>query len=118
MTVPGRSASVYHLAEYVIDLAQLIDALGDERVILIGHSLGSMISSLYAGARPDRVERLVAIEGIDPPRRFADAFRKIEPREWLRRAIDDAQRQAGRLPRRYASIDAAAARACRRPMGS
>jgi esterase len=44
---------------YVSDLAQALDALAIERVTLIGTSMGGIISMMYAGGWPDRVERLV-----------------------------------------------------------
>ncbi len=102
--------SLYHVAEMVIDLAQLIDAIDEERVILIGHSLGSAICSQYAGARPERVSKFVAIEGIDVPRRFRVLIDSLSPRQRLSRAIENIQSQAARQPRRYSSIEAAARR--------
>jgi pimeloyl-ACP methyl ester carboxylesterase len=44
---------------YVADLAEFLDALAIERVTLIGTSMGGMISILFAGSYPDRVERMV-----------------------------------------------------------
>ncbi len=44
---------------YVADLAGFLDALAIERVTLIGTSMGGMISILFAGGYPNRVERLV-----------------------------------------------------------
>jgi pimeloyl-ACP methyl ester carboxylesterase len=58
----GRGES-YHFAEYVADLDALVLALGG-RICLVGHSLGGTIASVWAGARPDRVERLVLVDGI------------------------------------------------------
>jgi pimeloyl-ACP methyl ester carboxylesterase len=49
----------YNPSGYAGDLASLIDILGFERVTLIGTSMGGMISMLYAGGYPQRVERLV-----------------------------------------------------------
>lgn len=102
--------SLYHIAEMVIDLAQLIDAIAAPQVVLVAHSLGSAVCAQYAGARPDRVSRFVAIEGIEPPKRFRELFDSLSPRERLSRAIESTQHQAARDPRRYPTIDAAAAR--------
>ena len=44
---------------YVADLEGLRQALGFERISLVGTSLGGRISMTYAGAYPDRVERTV-----------------------------------------------------------
>jgi pimeloyl-ACP methyl ester carboxylesterase len=41
----------------------LIDDLGLERPILMGHSLGAFISLAFAAQHPDRVDRLVLVDG-------------------------------------------------------
>ena len=102
--------SLYHVAEFVIDLAQLIDAIAEDEVVLVAHSFGSAICAQYAGAHPERISRFVAIEGIDIPKRFRAMIDSLSPRERLSAAIDNVQKQAGRAPRRYPSIDAAARR--------
>lgn len=102
--------SLYHLAEFVIDLAQLIDALGHEKVTLVAHSMGAAVCAQYAGAHPHRVERFVAIEGIDIPLSIARQIGKPSPSERFARAIATAQQQAGRVPRRYATLEEAARR--------
>ncbi|MGH7815409.1 MAG: alpha/beta fold hydrolase [Candidatus Binataceae bacterium] len=86
---------------YAADLAGLFGAIGVERTSLIGTSMGGVISIMYAGGWPDRVERAVLNDigpEIDPagiariqgylaetPERFADIgevaayFRKNYP---------------------------------------
>jgi pimeloyl-ACP methyl ester carboxylesterase len=44
---------------YVTDLARMLEGLGVARTSLIGTSMGGMISMMYAGGWPERVERLV-----------------------------------------------------------
>src|SRR5690242_11853594 len=44
---------------YATDLAAMLDAIGVARVNLIGTSMGGVISMMYAGGWPERVERLV-----------------------------------------------------------
>ena len=44
---------------YVTDLSQILEDLGVARVNLIGTSMGGIISMIYAGGWPERVERLV-----------------------------------------------------------
>jgi pimeloyl-ACP methyl ester carboxylesterase len=58
----------YHFADYVADLADLIEALGSPaEIALVGHSMGGVIATLYAGAFPERVVRLASLEGLGPP---------------------------------------------------
>lgn len=57
----------YALWDYAHDILQVASYLGWERFSLIGHSLGAIIAALVAGAMPERVERLVLIDGVVPP---------------------------------------------------
>lgn len=56
----------YHFPDYVADLAELVDALAPRRLAVVGHSMGGTVAALYAGAHPDRVERLALLEGTGP----------------------------------------------------
>jgi pimeloyl-ACP methyl ester carboxylesterase len=63
----GRS-DCYWFPDYIADLDFLLDALqpGDP-VNLVGHSLGGNVVCLYAGIRPERVRKLVNLEGFGLP---------------------------------------------------
>jgi len=54
----GQSTE-YLPQNYLTDLSEMMAALGIERTSLIGTSMGGIISMMYAGGWPDRVERLV-----------------------------------------------------------
>jgi pimeloyl-ACP methyl ester carboxylesterase len=53
------AAADYTPQNYAADLAGILDALQIDRVTLIGTSMGGMISILFAGGYPHRVEKLV-----------------------------------------------------------
>lgn len=54
--------------DYLADLDFLLDHYaGDQPVHLVGHSMGGHIATLYAGVRPERVRRLVNLEGFGMP---------------------------------------------------
>jgi pimeloyl-ACP methyl ester carboxylesterase len=95
----------YTMAGYIYDLAQLVHQQRLAPVTIIAHSLGGNIALRYAGIYPDTVARLVAIEGVGLPSAMlaARAARTIAERmdEWIR----EQRALAGRLPRRYASIE-------------
>jgi pimeloyl-ACP methyl ester carboxylesterase len=60
----SRSAdSAYNLWQDVGDLLDVADAMGWKRVTLLGHSRGAGISMLFAGTFPERVDKLVLLEG-------------------------------------------------------
>ncbi len=67
----GNSAwapgALYSVAEHVLDLSALVDIINAFPVTIIGHSLGGVVSLLYSGVYPDRVKKVVAIEGIGMP---------------------------------------------------
>ncbi len=57
----------YFFQDYVSDVADVVDRLVKGPLVLVGHSMGGMVCSLYAGTFPDRVSGLVSIEGAGPP---------------------------------------------------
>jgi pimeloyl-ACP methyl ester carboxylesterase len=97
----------YGAAGYIYDLAQLIHQQKLAPVTIIGHSLGGNIALRYAGILPETMRALIAIEGLGPaPRIIAErATKSIDER--MRRWIDERRGLAGRMPRRYASIEEA-----------
>jgi pimeloyl-ACP methyl ester carboxylesterase len=72
----------YHFPDYVADVAQLITQIAPKRLLLVGHSMGGTVACLYAAARPDRVDRLVLLEGLGPPAMGSDAA-LYRLRQWL-----------------------------------
>ncbi|RIK98341.1 MAG: alpha/beta hydrolase [Proteobacteria bacterium] len=101
---------MYAVADFVLDLANLIDALGEKQVILVGHSLGGAISLMYGGIYPERVAKLVAIEGLGPPPALLARLVRREPWERMAEWVGQMRGLAARQPRRYATLADAAAR--------
>jgi pimeloyl-ACP methyl ester carboxylesterase len=95
----------YHFMDYLFDVTDLVDRLARERLVLVGHSMGGMIASLWAGTFPARVERLAILEGLavgEPP--LDELPRRTA--EW----VASVRRARERSPRVHASIEDAAAR--------
>ncbi|WP_048442007.1 alpha/beta fold hydrolase [Caenimonas sp. SL110] len=61
----GSPVDNYWIPDYLADLDFLLDHYSpDAPVNLVGHSLGGNVAMLYAGTRPDRIRRLVNLEGF------------------------------------------------------
>ncbi len=95
--------SSYSLLEYVCDIEQLVRQRRLDDVVIVSHSMGGTIAALFAGLYPERVSRLVMIEPIGLyPSPLAD-----DPRALLRSWINSNREMAGRIPRRYPSVEEA-----------
>jgi pimeloyl-ACP methyl ester carboxylesterase len=53
----------YSIDNHCRDVLALIDDLGLERPILMGHSLGAFIVLVFAAQHPDKVDRLILVDG-------------------------------------------------------
>ncbi len=96
----ATGADSYWFPDYVADLDALLPA---QPADLVGHSMGGNVAMLYAGARPERVRRLVNLEGYGmPPTQAQEAPDRL--RQWL----DEITRPAEM--RGYDTIDAVADR--------
>jgi pimeloyl-ACP methyl ester carboxylesterase len=107
----GNSAwapgAIYTIAEHVLDISTLVDVLGGGPISVVGHSLGGILSLMYSGLYPDRVAKVIAIEGIGLP--ASHRVHKPAP-ERLRNWIESVRKAEHRSPHTYSSLDAAVAR--------
>ena len=73
----------YWFPDYLGDLDALLDVISPQRAIdLVGHSMGGNVVTMFAGVRPDRIRRLVNLEGFGmPATRAAQAPRRLS--QWL-----------------------------------
>jgi pimeloyl-ACP methyl ester carboxylesterase len=93
----------YHFPDYVFDLDCVVRAHSLNSFALIGHSMGGTISLLYAGTFPERIKKLVLIEGIGPVgMTFSDAPLRME--KW----ITELHERGRRHFREYTSLAAGA----------
>jgi pimeloyl-ACP methyl ester carboxylesterase len=102
-------ADNYWFPDYLADLDFLIDHYSpDAPVDLVGHSMGGNIAMLYAGSRPDRLRRLVNLEGFgmavtrpsQAPKRFAkwmDELKAFHRGEMALKPYDSVDGVAQRL---------------------
>ena len=78
----------YWFPDYLADLDALLDELCPHAAVdLVGHSMGGNVACIYAGVRPERVRRLVNLEGLGLARTRADEA-PSRYRDWLDQVRD------------------------------
>ena len=99
----------YWFPDYLADLDFLLDHyVGDKAIDLVGHSMGGNVVMLYAGVRPQRIRRLVNLEGFGmpatrpdkAPKRYAqwmDELKSLHRGEQALKAYAEADGVARRL---------------------
>jgi pimeloyl-ACP methyl ester carboxylesterase len=95
--------------DYLADLDFLLDHYAPGQAVdLVGHSMGGNVVMQYAGARPERIRRLINLEGFgmpatkpsQAPKRYAkwmDELKSLHRGEMALKAYDDALGVARRL---------------------
>lgn len=100
---PG--ADTYWFADYLADLDAVLDALFPQVAVdLLGHSMGGNVAMVYGGVRPERIRRLVNLEGFgmpetqpqQAPRRLAQWLDELRRPEQIH-SYENPQAVAGRL---------------------
>ena len=78
----GSRDGYYHFPNYLADIDALVRALAPQNLIVVGHSMGGTIATMFCGARPDAALGLVLLEGLGPPAMAAD-MAVVRARRWL-----------------------------------
>ncbi len=102
----GRERGYRH-EDFVLDMVGLLRHLEKDAVTLVGHSLGGSMAIIFAGALPEKVNRLVVIEAAGPHGRTE----KEAPELFGRWAKDDG---SDTILTYYATVGQAAAAIRRR----
>lgn len=84
------------MADYLLDLQRLLNHLQVARVWLVGHSLGARVSTVFAALFPEKVERVVLLDGF---------YRLHVGQDWMVR-MKRFLVQAQEPPRPRPSVDA------------
>jgi len=93
--------SSYHHVDYLYDIDQLIRQRELAPLVLVSHSMGGTLGSLYTGVFPEAVAALVIIEGVGFWPGWSGAAIPAHQRmaDW----ITNTRQLAARVPRRYAT---------------
>lgn len=100
----------YRTMDLVYDVAQLIHQLDLAPVTIVSHSWGANTSLRYAGLFPENVRKIVAIEGLFPTPDREALIKNVPFARRVREFIVEKRKAAGRLPRRYPTLEDAYAR--------
>ena len=115
---PGPAPDSYWFADYLVDLDLLLDHFAQERPIdLVGHSMGGNVAMMYGGVRPERIRRLVNLEGFglpatkpsQAPGRYAkwiDEIKSLHAGDMALKAYDSPEGVARRLMKTNPRLDA------------
>lgn len=98
----GRSNHLvgpYGMSRHADDVAALLEHLGAERVLPVGHSMGAFVSVVLAHRHPGLMDRLVLIDG-GIPLQLPDG---VDPQTGVEAVLGPA---AERLQRTYPSLEA------------
>jgi pimeloyl-ACP methyl ester carboxylesterase len=105
---PPTPVDSYWFPDYLADLDALLDhCTGTQPVDLIGHSMGGNVAMMYSGVRPERIRRLVNLEGFGMPETRAEQA-PARYAQWLDEIKNLRQGAGGLKP--YDSAEAVARR--------
>jgi pimeloyl-ACP methyl ester carboxylesterase len=105
----GPPTDNYWFPDYLADLDHIVDHIaGEQPIDLLGHSMGGNVAMMYAGVRPERVRRLINLEGFgmpatrpaQAPGRYAqwmDQLKRLPRGDLALSTYDDASGVAARL---------------------
>ena len=93
----------YATIDYVYDITQLVRQTGIENIVVIGHSMGGSVSLAYAGLHPERIRKLISIEGMGPSPAGADDA--TPGHERLLGWMENLRQLSARIPKRYPTLE-------------
>jgi len=107
LDLPGHGQSqrrpsgvVHHFIDWVPEIVAVADELGWDRFTIIGHSMGAGIASLVPAIVPERIDRLILLEGLGPISAPAE-----DTPQHLVSALADEARLATASPRVFPDLD-------------
>nr|WP_231377846.1 alpha/beta hydrolase [Sphingobium sp. JAI105] len=98
----------YSVSAYLYDLCELVRIRELDRIPIVAHSLGGTIAARYVALFPERVSRLLLVDGAGIPRSPESDSAPVADR--LRQWLEDRRSFAMRPSHRYESFAAAEAR--------
>lgn len=72
----GKSPPLIEAANYVEDLTKLLDKLGIDKAVVVGHSIGGQVATDFALSYPQKVSKLVVIAPALTGFEFSPAYQQ------------------------------------------
>jgi pimeloyl-ACP methyl ester carboxylesterase len=82
----SQQREVYSMESFAKDVKTVIDKIGSQRVILIGHSMGGAVTLLAAQQMPERV---IGVIGADTMHDFEDRLDEAERKQFIDPIVND-----------------------------
>ncbi|WP_240544828.1 alpha/beta fold hydrolase [Paracoccus sp. AK26] len=83
--------ATYNIWDDLPQIAEVLDQLGWDSCVLLGHSRGAIIATLFAAILPEKVRGLIALDSLLPEPAAPDSFVKT-----LRAFVEGSRRQKSR----------------------
>ena len=76
-----KPATGYSMDHHMKDIIGILDEMGLEKAVLMGHSLGAFISLAFGARHADRVDRIILVDGGGKlsEEQFDEVFKAIKP---------------------------------------
>jgi pimeloyl-ACP methyl ester carboxylesterase len=100
----------YLIPYHTLDVADLIDTLGNEQLAIVAHSFGGQVAARFAAMFPQRVHKLVLVDGLGPSAKVLADWAGIGAVKRTREWIEKRRKAAARMPRRFPTMEEAVAR--------
>ena len=98
----------YHQMDFVQDIHELVLSQGWEDIVIVGHSMGGILASLYAAVFPEHVKAIAMIDACGPLTLPADSSA-----EQLRASVESRLPKHRKAPPKGVDLDAAVAARCK-----
>ncbi|MGV6852150.1 MAG: alpha/beta fold hydrolase [bacterium] len=56
----------YHMVDFVLELAHIVNQLDWDNIVLLGHSMGGAIASLFCSTQPANISHLIVMDALGP----------------------------------------------------
>ena len=99
----------YHVMDFVADINQLVKQTTkpDQKISILCHSFGGSVGLYFSGTYPEKIEKIIAIEGLGLPPQYLQMMKKMKVEERMSSWMDSIHKLSARAPKKYESLESA-----------